>query len=109
MSGSDEAPPFQEPWQAQALATARALQEEGVVTPTEWSQALGAAIARAHAAGDPDLGDTYYDHVLDALTQLLGEKDLVPGAELSRREEQWRRAYLATPHGQPVTLSSDAE
>ena len=56
---SDEDFPFQEPWQAQALATAFSLQEVRVITAVEWSNALGAAIRRAEAAGDPDEGRSY--------------------------------------------------
>lgn len=99
-------PPFQEPWQAQALATAVSLQETGVITASEWSNALGAAIKRAQAAGKPDDGDAYYHHVLDALETLLQEKDLVPGEELSNRKAQWEQAYRATPHGKPVVLQA---
>ncbi len=98
--------PFRELWQAQALATALSLQEAGVITATEWSVALGAAIERARAGGDPDLGDTYYDHVLDALETLLREKDLIPAEELGARKAQWNEAYLTTPHGQPVTITA---
>lgn len=104
MSRSDNDPPFQEPWQAQALATALGLQEAGVITATEWSDALGIAIQRAQSAGDPDKGDTYYLHVLDALETLLHEKNLLSAEELSTRKAQWKKAYLITPHGQPVTL-----
>jgi len=99
-------PQFREPWQAQALATALSLQEAGVITEVEWSAALGAAIKRAQANGDADLGDTYYEHVLDALETLLQAKGLVPGTELAVRKTQWEQAYRNTPHGQPVNLPS---
>ncbi len=107
MSRSDNDPPFQEPWQAQALATALGLQEVGIITATEWSDALGGAIKRARAAGDPDVGDTYYHHVLDALETLMHEKNLVASDELSNKKAQWKEAYLTTPHGQPVTIMEE--
>ena len=31
---------------------------------------------------------------------------MIEPAEIHRRQEQWRRAYLATPHGQPVQLDA---
>jgi nitrile hydratase accessory protein len=96
--------PFEEPWQAQALAIAQSLQDSGVITAAQWSQALGAAIARAQAAGDPDRGDTYYLHVLDALEHLLAENDLVSRDALQARKSEWEAAYRRTPHGQPVEL-----
>lgn len=97
-------PPFHEPWQAQALATAFSLQELGVISASDWSNALGDAIKRARAAGDRDEGDSYYHHVLSALETLLQEKDLVSAQELSTRTAQWKDAYRATPHGEPVVL-----
>lgn len=96
--------PVQEPWQAQALAAAFSLQEAGIITAKEWSNALGAAIRRAQAAGDPDDGESYYHHVLDALETLLGEKHLIEARELSKRKTEWEEAYRSTPHGQPVSL-----
>ncbi|MEM7171318.1 MAG: nitrile hydratase accessory protein [Pseudomonadota bacterium] len=96
--------PLKEPWQAEALATAFSLQEAGLITATEWSDALGAAIKAAQADGDPDDGSTYYHHVLAALEYLLTEKDLVPAGELTAKKEAWEDAYRRTPHGKPVTL-----
>ncbi len=105
MSRSDEESPIKEPWQAQALATAFGLQEAGVITAVEWSNALGAAIRRAQAAGDPDEGESYYHHVLDALETLVREKGLIEATELSKRKAEWEEAYRHTPHGQPVKLA----
>ncbi|MDH3692102.1 MAG: nitrile hydratase accessory protein [Gammaproteobacteria bacterium] len=108
MSRPENEPPFQEPWQAQALATALGLQEAGIITVTEWSEALGVAIKNAQAAGDPDAGDTYYNHVLEALETLLRDKSLIGADELSTRKAKWKQAYLTTPHGQPVALKPTA-
>ena len=88
MSRSNEEFPLEEPWQAQALATALSLQEAGVITAAEWSKALGAAIKRAQCAGDPDGGESYYYHVLDALETLLRDKDLIKARELLRRKSE---------------------
>ena len=107
MSQQINEPPFREPWQAQVLATALSLQATGVFTAAEWSEALGAEIKRAQTAGDPDLGNTYYHHVLSALETLVENKGLVPSQELATRKAQWEQAYRETPHGLPVTLSAD--
>ena len=56
---------FDEPWQAQAFALAVTLQDRGVISEAEWSQALGAEIAAA-----PDA--PYYDCWLAALERLVG-------------------------------------
>lgn len=97
-------PIFTAPWEAQAFAMAVRLHEAGVFEWTEWAAALLTEIERAQANGDPDLGDTYYLHWLNALEVLAAEKGLVELSELATRKEAWRDAYLATPHGQPVTL-----
>ena len=103
---SEPTPVFSEPWQAQAFVLAQALIDAGAFTAEEWAQTLGAEIKRAQAAGDPDLGDTYYQHCLKALERLSAEKGLADGAEITRRAEEWRQAYLATPHGKPVELKA---
>ena len=56
--------------------------------------------------GDPDLGDTYYDHWLGALERLAREKGATDANAMAERKDAWRRAYLNTPHGQPVHLSA---
>ncbi len=105
----NEGPVFREPWEASAQAMAHSLVEAGVITPTEWAEALGAAIKQAQAAGDPDDGTTYYRHVLNALTAVLERKGHITGALLERRTADWAHAYATTPHGQPVVLSSDGD
>lgn len=104
MKPPDSPPAFEEPWHALALAIAQSLQENGVITPAQWSEALGAAIRRAQAAGDPDRGDTYYLHVLDALEHVLAGNGLVSSDSLRQRKSEWEAAYRRTPHGQPVEL-----
>lgn len=105
----DDGPVFAEPWQAQAFAMAVHLSEAGLFTWKEWTETIGAEMQRARDAGDPDLGDTYYDHWLRALERLAREKGAVDAAALDARKETWRRAYLNTPHGQPIELSAADE
>ncbi|MEK9671616.1 MAG: nitrile hydratase accessory protein [Rhodospirillaceae bacterium] len=99
-------PVFTEPWEAQAFAMATTLVDRGVFTAEEWAETLGAEIKRAQAAGDPDDGSTYYTHWMRALERLAREKGLADDAAVTRRAEEWRRAYLAMPHGQPVELKT---
>jgi len=97
-------PVFREPWQAQAFAMAVRLHEAGHFTWTEWAAALAEQIRQAQAAGDPDLGDTYYVHWLAALERLVAAKGLVSAEELAQRKEAWAEAARATPHGEPIEL-----
>ena len=99
----DAGPVFSAPWQAQAFAMTLALHERGLFSWGEWAQALSQAIARAQ--GDPDLGDTYYHHWLDALETLLQAKGLASAATLHALEHAWEDAAERTPHGQTIQLS----
>ena len=101
-----EGPIFQEPWEAHAFALAVRLSEAGCFTWAEWAACLSQEIRAAQAHGDPDLGSTYYHHWLRALERLCAEKGLASRGEMHRRKEEWRQAYLHTPHGQPIELSA---
>lgn len=83
-----------------------ALHEQGVFTWNEWAAALSSEISKAQASGDPDLGNTYYRHWLAALEQLMAAKQLTTRSEILAKADDWRQAYLSTPHGEPVELAS---
>ena len=103
----ESGPVFRAPWEAQAFAMTVKLHAAGHFTWPEWAAALSEEIKRAQAAGDPDLGDTYYRHWLRALERLVTEKGLTSDQALSARAEAWRRAHARTPHGQPIVLSDE--
>jgi nitrile hydratase accessory protein len=90
------------------LALSIALQESGLLSPAEWSNALGEEIEKARAAGDPADGTTYYKHVVAALEWLVAEKGLLSTAAIDQRRHDWEEAYRHTPHGRPVVLATDA-
>jgi nitrile hydratase accessory protein len=98
-------PVFAAPWQAQAFAMTLALHQQGVFTWTEWAAALSTAIAAAQAAGDADLGDTYYHHWIDALESLVLQRGLGNSAQLHALEHAWEAAAERTPHGQTISLN----
>jgi nitrile hydratase accessory protein len=109
LAGRDGEPTFDEPWQAQVLALAFALADRGVFSAAQWSEALGAELRFAEAQGAPDDHATYYAAALAALERLLAANGGISAAALSARTEAWRRAYLHTPHGQPVELAAGAD
>jgi nitrile hydratase accessory protein len=100
-------PVFREPWEAQAFALAVALKERGLFTWSEWAAALGEEIKRAQAAGDPDLGNTYYRHWLAALERILAQKGVASAAILERYRDAWDHAADRTPHGTPIELREE--
>ena len=99
-----DGPVFRAPWEAQAFALAVALHERGVFTWTEWAAALHEEIRRAQEAGDPDTGETYYDHWLAALERLVADKQVTDARTLERYARAWGRAAERTPHGTPIEL-----
>ena len=105
----EDGPVFAEPWQARAFALAVELREAGVFSWSQWSARLGEEIVRAQGAGDPDLGDSYYDHWLRALEQLVEERGLVSSEHLTARTDAWREAARNTPHGEPIRLEAAAK
>ncbi|HET7714743.1 MAG TPA: nitrile hydratase accessory protein [Bauldia sp.] len=102
------APVFAEPWHAEVLAVAHALTRAGLFSSAQWAEALGAAIRRGNESGEPDSEEAYYRAALAALERLVGERSPEVGGMLAARVEAWRRAYLNTPHGRPVTLDAAA-
>ena len=102
-----EGPVFREPWEAQAFAMALALHERGLFTWSEWAATLADEIKRAQSAGDPDTGETYYRHWLNALERLVTEKGATDVATLERYREAWDHAADRTPHGAPIELKPE--
>ena len=103
-----QGPVFAEPWQAQAFALTLALHERGLFAWTEWARYLSEAIKEAQAAGDPDTGETYYQHWLAALERMLLDMGIVEPLVLASLRQSWRVAAERTPHGKPITLGAAA-
>ena len=99
-----DGPVFREPWEAQAFAMTLALYERGLFTWPEWAATLADEIEKAQAAGDPDTGETYYQHWLNALERMVAQKGVTDPATLKRYHDAWDHACDRTPHGQPIEL-----
>jgi nitrile hydratase accessory protein len=109
LAGVDGEPAFDETWQAEALAIADALVQNGMFSAGAWSQALGEALREAEASGATDDQSTYYQCVLAALEGLIALHSEIDSQAMAAKREAWERAYLATPHGQPVKLEAGAD
>lgn len=109
LAGMDGAAAFDEAWQAEALALADTLVQNGVFSAGDWSEALGEALRQAEADGASDDQHTYYQCVLSALEGLVARHSEIDRPAMSAMREDWERAYLATPHGQPVKLERDGD
>jgi len=102
-----DGPVFREPWEAQAFAMTLALHDRGLFSWPEWAAALSLEIKRAQAEGDPDTGETYYQHWLKALERLVAEKGVTTKETLTRYRDAWDHACDRTPHGKPIELREE--
>jgi hypothetical protein len=59
------------------------------------------------AAGDPDTGETYYDHWLKTLERMVAEKGAASTQTLAEHYQAWERAMHRTPHGKPIELKPE--
>jgi nitrile hydratase accessory protein len=85
---TEEARTFNAPWEAQAFGLALKLHEAGLFTWKEWADTLAAVIRDAQASGDPDLGDTYYVHWVNALERILIKHGVTSDASLAHLATQ---------------------
>jgi nitrile hydratase accessory protein len=99
-----EGPVFREPWEGQAFAMALTLHQHGVFSWPEWAEMLGEEIRRAQAAGDPDTGETYYQHWFNTLERMVAEKGVSTRESLTAYRDAWERAAARTLHGKPIEL-----
>lgn len=103
----EDGPVFREPWEAHAFAMALALHARGLFTWNEWAAALADQIKRAQAEGDPDTGETYYQHWLATLETLVAAKGVATPDVLHRYRDAWDHAADRTPHGKPIELTPE--
>jgi nitrile hydratase accessory protein len=103
-----DGPAFAEPWMAQAFACTVHLSRQGLFTWNEWVDVFSAEI-KVHPQQPGEASNAaYYRQWLAALETMVGLKGAASTAEISERQENWRKAYLNTPHGQPVELNHAA-
>lgn len=101
-------PVFNAPWEAKAFAMTLDLHKHGVFDWSDWCETLGAEIRAAQAAGDPDLGDTYYKHWLSALEKMITKQDVADEAHLLAVKEDWRAADEHREFGEAPVLVQGA-
>lgn len=99
---------FQKPWHANAFAILLSLHQAGRFTWPQWTQAFAQQEKLSPPRPAECIDDAYYRRVTETLLDLLSARGLVLPAHVAAVESAWRDAYLSTPHGHPVELTSDA-
>ncbi|WP_299150340.1 nitrile hydratase accessory protein [uncultured Tateyamaria sp.] len=97
-------PVFEAPWHAQVFALTVHLNEAGVFAWPDWAARLGATLKTHGLSKDLNGGDDYFAAWLETLEAYLAELGAASPDKVSEAHAAWKAAYLATPHGQPVTL-----
>ena len=100
ISRGEDGPVFTAPWAARAFALTVALNEQGVLSWSEWADALGAAL-RTGTGDDPE---AYWRAWMAALEEVLARRDVASGRDLSELQQAWREAAERTPHGETIEL-----
>lgn len=101
-------PVFEAPWHAQLFALTVHLNEAGHFGWPDWAARFAATLKEHGLARELNGGDDYFTAWLATLEGLLAELEMAEPQMVEQMRAAWERAYLDTPHGQPVTLSEDA-
>ena len=99
-------PLFNDSWEAEAFAIGRILVDTGVVSRQEWMAVISDEIRKAQEAGDPDRGDTYYQHWMNALERVCLEHDLIDPETYPEHVRLWSLAVSNTPHGVAIAFQN---
>jgi nitrile hydratase accessory protein len=102
----NETPPFDHPWQAGAFGLIVQLHKSGHFTWPEWVEVFSAEIQAHPAQPGETTNDAYYRQWLAALEQVVNAEGFVSSEDIAARAEEWRVAYLNTPHGEAVHLAN---
>lgn len=107
MSAPD--PVFDAPWHAQVFALTVHLNETGHFEWGEWAERFGAMLKQHGLARELNGGDDYFAAWLETLEVFLAQIALAEPEQVEAVRAAWERAYLSTPHGDPVTLDGAVE
>ncbi len=99
-------PVFKDSWEAEAFAIGNLLVKSGFISASEWMSRMGNAIRAAQMRGDPDRGDTYYYHWMDALESLCLDRGLTSTELYIHNVHLWDRAIENTPHGVAISIEN---
>jgi nitrile hydratase accessory protein len=97
-------PVFAAPWEASAFALLVLLHQRKHFAWQDWVAVFAEEIAADK--GRTSSIHSYYEIWTRALERMVSACGLVDSDSIDERTEMWRKAYLATPHGQEVLLGN---
>ncbi len=103
-----DGPAFDEPWQAQAFSIVVHLHRQGRFTWSEWVAIFSDEIKASPQQPGESVNAAYYRQWLAAMETLVDRLSLVTPGQIDLRSQEWRQAYLNTPHGEAVALAHAA-
>ena len=95
---------FFKPWQAELFAIAVLLCDAGHLDRAELSEAVEQAISSASSSDGLSAGEESFTEALRTLESALADRGFANRREIDSAQGEWRQAYLATSHGEPVRL-----
>jgi hypothetical protein len=98
--------PFKDSWEAEAYALGNLLVKLNHVTAKEWMDLMAESIQEAQRFGDPDSGETYYNHWCRSLEKFCFKAGLSQPSQHREILELWKRAISNTPHGVPLVIEN---
>lgn len=104
----DEGPVFEDPWQAQVFSLTVHLHKAGHFTWPQWVRTFSREIGRSPALPGESVNAAYYRQWAAALEHMVAKIGLAGLVDVAGRTEEWRQAYINTPHGHPVLLANAA-
>jgi len=99
-------PPFNDSWEAEAFALGNLLVKLNRITPKEWMELMAESIQEAQSFGDPDTGETYYQHWCRSLEKFCFQTGLSHPSDHREILDLWKRAISNTPHGVPLSIEN---
>ncbi len=95
---------FISPWQADLFAIAVLLCETGHLDRAELSDAVEQAASSASPENGIAAREECFTAALRTLERALAERGVANRREIDSAQDEWRQAYLETPHGAPIKL-----
>lgn len=95
---------FDDPWQATLFAITVTMSRNGYFSWSEWVERFSAGLLRH---GEALTLETYFQIWIETFCDLVKTRFSIDEDGIRAAMEDWRRSYLATPHGMPVDLQRD--